>query len=283
MTITPILVGGLGNRLYQLANALRLQEKFNADLKLFKIKTQPNDVMNHRSLVLRLEDFDDFGGHTLLEKEGLPKTISELFPTLNIDDEPQFINDILSNKQLVYENNVHLVDGKNDIVVMGYFFGYNFVSSQIENMRKLFNPVIDEYIDKNYPLLSSKRVLGIHLRLGIGSDNNPAVGVPLDFYNQILQSEENNFDLIYVVTDNPEKAKNFIPNLDIKNIETIIIENEPMFVDMLILSKCTTLIIAPSTLSAWSAYLNKNNNIYVPKIWVRHHWTSNIPKEWKLL
>jgi hypothetical protein len=150
-------------------------------------------------------------------------------------------------------------------------------------MRKLFNPVIDEYIDKNYPLLSSKRVLGIHLRLGIGSDNNPAVGVPLDFYNQILQSEENNFDLIYVVTDNPEKAKNFIPNLDIKNIETIIIENEPMFVDMLILSKCTTLIIAPSTLSAWSAYLNKNNNIYVPKIWVRHHWTSNIPKEWKLL
>jgi hypothetical protein len=283
MTITPILVGGLGNRLYQLANALRLQEKFNADLKLFKIKTQPNDVMNHRSLVLRLEDFDDFGGHTLLEKEGLPKTISELFPTLNIDDEPQFINDILSNKQLVYENNVHLVDGKNDIVVMGYFFGYNFVSSQIENMRKLFNPVLDEYIDKNYPLLSSKRVLGIHLRLGIGSDNNPAVGVPLDFYNQILQSEENNFDLIYVVTDNPEKAKNFIPNLDIKNIETIIIENEPMFVDMLILSKCTTLIIAPSTLSAWSAYLNKNNNIYVPKIWVRHHWTSNIPKEWKLL
>ena len=283
MTITPILVGGLGNRLYQLANALRLQEKFNADLKLFKIKTQPNDVMNHRSLVLRLEDFDDFGGHTLLEKEGLPKTISELFPTLNIDDEPQFINDILSNKQLVYENNVHLVDGKNDIVVMGYFFGYNFVSSQIENMRKLFNPVLDEYIDKNYPLLSSKRVLGIHLRLGIGSDNNPAVGVPLDFYNQILQSEENNFDLIYVVTDNPEKAKNFIPNLDIKNVETIIIENEPMFVDMLILSKCTTLIIAPSTLSAWSAYLNKNNNIYVPKIWVHHHWTSNIPKEWKLL
>jgi hypothetical protein len=283
MTITPILVGGLGNRLYQLANALRLQEKFNADLKLFKIKTQPNDVMNHRSLVLRLEDFDDFGGHTLLEKEGLPKTISELFPTLNIDDEPQFINDILSNKQLVYENNVHLVDGKNDIVVMGYFFGYNFVNSQIENMRKLFNPVLNEYIDKNYPLLSSKRVLGIHLRLGIGSDNNPAVGVPLDFYNQILQSEENNFDLIYVVTDNPEKAKNFIPNLDIKNIETIIIENEPMFVDMLILSKCTTLIIAPSTLSAWSAYLNKNNNIYVPKIWVHHHWTSNIPKEWKLL
>ena len=99
MTITPILVGGLGNRLYQLANALRLQEKFNADLKLFKIKTQPNDVMNHRSLVLRLEDFDDFGGHTLLEKEGLPKTISELFPTLNIYDEPQFINDILSNKE----------------------------------------------------------------------------------------------------------------------------------------------------------------------------------------
>ena len=63
----------------------------------------------------------------------------------------------------------------------------------------------------------------------------------------------------------------------------VYIEEEPMFVDLLILSNCTSLIIAPSTLSAWSAYLNDHKNIYVPKIWTHHHWTNDIPSEWKLL
>jgi hypothetical protein len=283
MIVTPVFFGGFGNRLYQLANALRIQENFNSELKIYKINPKQNDVKNFRSLVLRVNDFEDFGGHTLLEKEGLPKTFSEIFPTLDINNEPHLLNDVLSNKQLFYENNSHLINGNNDVVIMGYFFGYNFVSSQVEKVRNLFNPKIDEYINKNYPDLINKRVLGIHLRLGIGSDNNAAIGVSTDFYNNILKIEENNFDLIYVVSDNPEKAKNFLTNINTNNVETIIIENEPMFVDMLILSKCTTLIIAPSTLSAWSAYLNKHKNIYVPNIWVRHHWTSNIPQEWKLL
>lgn len=283
MTITPVLFGGLGNRLYQLANALRLQEKFNCDLQLYKINPQHIDLVKYRHLVIRYSDFDDFGGHILLEKEGLPTTLSELFPTLNINDEPHIIDNLLINKQLIFENNINSIDGNSDVVVMGYFFGYNFVSSQIENIRKIFNPIIDTYINEKYPLILTKKILGIHLRLGIGTDNNPAIEVPISFYNQILQLEKDNFDIIYVVSDNTEKARNFINNFNIDYNKITIIENEPMFVDMLILSKCITLIIAPSTLSAWSAYLNKHNNIYVPKIWVHHHWTSDIPKEWKLL
>ena len=87
---------------------------------------------------------------------------------------------------------------------------------------------------------------------------------------------------IYVVSDNIQKSKNFIDNLNIKNKKIRIIEDEPMFIDMMILSKCKILSIAPSTLSAWSAYFNKDRNIYVPKIWTSHHWTTDIPKEWKL-
>jgi len=70
--------------------------------------------------------------------------------------------------------------------------------------------------------------------------------------------------------------------LNTKGVSIKLIEGEPMYVDMLILSKCSVLLIAPSTLSAWSAYLNKNKNVYVPKIWVSHHWTNDIPQEWKL-
>ena len=166
---------------------------------------------------------------------------------------------------------------------MGYYFGYRFIKNHIEDVRNSLNPNIDRYVNQKYPDLLRKRILGIHLRLGIGSDNNPAIVVPEDYYNKILEIERGNFDEIYIVSDNIEKSKNFIYNFNTKGVSVKLIDGEPMYVDMLILSKCTTLIIAPSTLSAWSAYLNKHKNVYVPKIWVHHHWTSDIPKEWKLL
>ena len=77
-------------------------------------------------------------------------------------------------------------------------------------------------------------------------------------------------------------TQNFIYNFNTEGVSVKLIEGEPMYVDMLILSKCSVLLIAPSTLSAWSAYLNNNKNVYVPKIWVSHHWTNDIPQEWKL-
>ena len=40
MTIIPILVGGFGNRLYQIANAFRLQDLYGSNLKFYKINTK---------------------------------------------------------------------------------------------------------------------------------------------------------------------------------------------------------------------------------------------------
>jgi hypothetical protein len=283
MTIVPILVGGFGNRLYQIANAFRLQEELKCDVKYYRIDSIDNDVRNFRNLVLKKSDFDDFGGHELLKKDNLPKNIYEIFPNLNFEQTPTRIENILSDKNLFFEHNINHITQDRDSVVMGYYFSYKFIKNQIEKIENSFNPIIDEYILKKYPELTSKRVLGIHFRLGIDSDNNPAIIVPLEFYNTILNNEINNFDEIYVVSDNIEKSKNFINNIDTKNKKITFIEKEPMYVDMLVLSKCTILIIAPSTLSAWSAYLNKYKNVYVPKIWTTHHWTQDIPQEWKLL
>jgi hypothetical protein len=280
MTIIPILVGGFGNRLYQIANAFRLQDELNCDVKYYRINPTKEDVSNFRNLVLRVSDFDDFGGHELTQKEGLPNNICDIFPTLNFESTPTKINDIINGKNIFFEPSIGQITQNSDSVVMGYYFGYRFIKNQINKIKNLFNPVIYEYISKKYPDLNNNRILGIHLRLGIGTDNGPAVGVPLEFYDNIIKNE--NFDEIYVVSDNIEKSKNFIDRLDIKNKKVTFIENEPMYVDMLILSKCKTLIIAPSTLSAWSAYLNENKNIYVPKNWTSHHWTTDIPEEWKL-
>jgi hypothetical protein len=283
MKIIPILIGGLGNRLYQIANAFRLQELYNSDLEFYKIKTENSDVSKYRSLILREKDFDDFGGHDLIIKENLPKTISELFPNLNWNLSRTKIDDILLNRNLIYENNINSINPSVDSVIMGYFFSFNFIENQIGKIKKSINKNVNDYVINKYPDLFNKKILGIHLRLGIDTDNTPAVYVPKDFYNQIISTERNNFDKIYIVSDNINRAKEYINSLNIEDKIIEFIEDEPMYVDMLILSHCTTLIVAPSTLSAWSSYLNNHKNIYVPNIWIKHHWTNNIPKEWKIL
>jgi hypothetical protein len=283
MKIIPILIGGLGNRLYQIANGFRLQETYNSDLEFYKIQTQPSDVPKYRHLILREKDFDDFGGHNLVIKENLPKTISELFPNLNWNLGGTKIDDILHNRNLYYENIIQNINPEIDSVVMGYFFDYNFVSGQIQRVKSSINQNVQKYITQKYPDLFSKKILGIHLRLGIDTDNTPAINVGKNFYSHVISNEWNDFDEIYVVSDNIGRATEYINSLDIigKNVTFII--DEPMYVDMLILSHCTTLIVAPSTLSAWSSYLNNHKNIYVPKIWTSHHWTNNVPSEWKIL
>jgi hypothetical protein len=283
MTITPILIGGLGNRLYQIANAIRLQEKFNCDLKFYRISPKSSDIPKYRHLVVRPSDFDDFGGHELLIKDGLPKTIDELFPTFNFELSPTDIDFILKNKNLYYENDIDFLSPTKDSVIMGYFFGYSFVKDSIQKVKDSFNPIVDIYINNNYPDLKSKNILGIHLRMGINTDNNPALQVDPNFYSNIINDEKNNIDEIYIVSDNIGRSIEFVKKINTHGKTIKFIDGEPMFVDLLILSKCKTLIIAPSTLSAWSAYMNDHKNIYVPSIWVNHHWTKDISPEWKIL
>lgn len=283
MKIIPILIGGLGNRLYQIANGLRLQELYNSELQFYKIKTQPTDVIKYRNLVLREKDFDDFGGHELKKVNELPKTIDELFPTLNWDLSGTKIDEILLNRKLYFENRIDEITNQNDCVIMGYFFSYNFVETKVKSLKKILNKNVEKYVISKYPDLFTKKILGIHLRLGIESDNTPAISVEKEFYNKILTEESKNFDEIYIVSDNVSKSKNYVQNFELKNKTIKFIENEPMYVDMLILSYCYILIVAPSTLSSWSSYFSVYKNIYVPKIWTKHHWTNIIPKEWKIL
>ena len=166
---------------------------------------------------------------------------------------------------------------------MGYFFSYSFVRKAVNRVKESFNPSIQLYIDNKYSELKTKRVLGIHLRLGVNTDNNPALQIDPNFYSSIIDKEKNNTDIIFVVSDNIVKSREYMNNVNTLDFEVKFIEEEPMYVDLLILSNCKSLIIAPSTLSAWSAYMNDHKNIYVPRIWTKHHWTNDVPLEWKLL
>ena len=74
-TLTPILLGGLGNRLYQIANSFKLQKQYGFDLKLHRIDPQDIDALTYRRFVVKKSDFDDFGGHNLIIKDILHLTL----------------------------------------------------------------------------------------------------------------------------------------------------------------------------------------------------------------
>lgn len=282
MKVYPILIGGFGNRLYQIANSLRIGKQHNCDVVFSDVIASQNDVSSFRHLVIRPSDFDDFGGHNLAKNDFLPNTVREIFPNLSWQNSKINLSELISNKKVYFEKDITNIDISKDSVIMGYFFGYSFVEENVNFLKKSFNPKIENYIFEKYNNLYTKKILGIHLRLGIESDNNPAIFVPYKFYQDIINEQINDFEEIYILSDNIVKSKEFIKHLDLKEKRITFIFDEPMYIDMLILSKCSTLLIAPSTLSAWSAYLNDSENIFVPSIWPKHHWTNDIPKKWKL-
>jgi len=283
MALFPIFIGGFGNRLYQLANAFRLQDLYECDLVFHDVIPQNGDHNRFRFLIHKESDLDEFGGHVLIKKPGLPQSFVEIFPNLNWNLSITNLNEILKDKRIYFEHNVLEIEPDYDTALMGYFFNYQFIRDGILKVKKNLNSKIFEYVNSNYPDLNNNKILGIHLRLGISTDNTAAVNVPKELYENVIYDSKNNFDEIYVVSDNYDKAENFMSQFEIDKKVTFI-KDEPMFVDMIILSKCSSLIIAPSTLSAWSAHLKeKQNQIYVPKIWFSHHNTNIAPNSWTII
>lgn len=274
MVIAPIFIGGFGNRLYQLAHAFMLSDRHGTKLELHSISPLPNDSKLFYAMgVHRPEDFADFGGHKLIERPPLPSNLEELFPKLEF-----------KKSSIDYFDEYHWIkEGSRDetfteefIVIHGYFFGYSNIAGYTEEVRKCFNPIIDGY------LKIPPKTLGVHLRLGINTDNFIAPPLNIEYYNKILK--EVNFDRIYVFTDNLERARAIIGiwkdnrDYDFYKYDFTIIENNPMYLDMLMMSKCDTLIMSSSTLSAWSGYFSKGT-VYTPKRWLAQH-STDIPANW---
>jgi len=185
-------------------------------------------------------------------------------------------------------NKYQIFDIKPDInyALSGYFQCYeyfDFCKDIILNYFKL-KQIHQNHINYNYKFNNS---VSIHVRRGdyINFPNYHPIQ-SIEYFNNALNliKQKDNIDRIYICSDDIQWCKD---NLKYNNI--IYVEGESPIIDMFIMANCNHNIIANSSFSWWSAYLNKNPNkiVIAPKNWWGPDYIKQglnteqlLPKQW---
>ena len=240
--IQPMLAGGLGNMMFQIASAYGLSTDFNSEI---------------------VTDFSHIG--TLHQK---PITYKDnLFKDLNFLNTP--INDFIEIKSepedFTYQKDLKLSTDKN-IKLSGYFQSYKYFEHCKEDIKKLF--IFRPQSEKiGYVSIHIRR--GDYLNLGDFHHN-----LSLDYYkNAIDYFSGYNF---LVFSDDIEWCKS-----QFKGDNFEFVEGKDDYEDLILMSECEHNIIANSTFSWWAAYLNSNPNKIVtyPDKWFGNHYDKFTTKD----
>ena len=267
--ISPLFIGGLGNRLYQLAYVLTL-----ADLGGYSMVVHPLTESLKHSMVKQLygvlakkEDMDENGGHPYdmrlqdafcidvgCEHDG--NVIGHLETTMKSNE--------LANIELT-TNGVYYS--------IGYYFNYTYVRYVLD--RGLF--------PSWQPSLSFPSVDGpiIHLRFGYAYDNfSPHIDFS-DFAHRILPILERHSASKWTVLTNDASK---IPDAIRPHIGAVYDgATTGVYAALHMGSRASMLIMSSSTLSAWMAYLGPSDRIvYCPREFVNQHGSAAIAPNWRM-
>lgn len=174
------------------------------------------------------------------------------------------------------------------IIYRGYFQSEKYFKHNRSLILDLFSlPQEDlDYINSKYSKIMENKTISIHIRRGdyLKFQNHHPLLTPeyyLKAINLILSKDKVNNYIVF--SDDIEWCKSiFGDNEDIHYIE-----NEPDYIDLYLMSKCTHNIIANSTFSWWGAWLNQTPNkiVVAPNTWFgsarKDLDTSDLlPKNW---
>lgn len=234
------LMGGLGNQLFQISNALCQGFKNGVDSYFLKESWTPgegNQTSFYVDNIFRNISFIDSYGTNL-------HIINEL--TWNDADLK-----IIPNTSLLF--NGYFQSSKN-------FLGYN------EELKKIFSPspFFLKKIKKTYPNISDEKTVSIHIRRGdylMLSDVLPILDK--SYFDHCLEIIKD-FDRVYVFSNDKDWAKN-----NFKSEKFIIVENLEDYEELWLMSLCKINVISNSSFSWWGSFLNlyENKKVFSPNTW----------------
>ncbi len=136
------------------------------------------------------------------------------------------------------------------------------------------NKELLDYLQLNYSNLYKDGTISLHLRLGNDNDFIQPVIPPMEWYKRTLNMIRYGHHIL-VFTDNQNKAKELLNDLDIPKSDVTFIDEDP-HTAMFMMARCDKHILANSTLSFWGAYLDnkqENNDTYT------NHFSSIIREQ----
>ena len=255
--ITTRLMGGLGNQLFQWACARNLQKLYGHRLQYddhIRASSRNRDIFRFPNIRLSNDAY--------IKESLYPETPMQF---VNVGDFFDF------NK--FKENDFRL--GR-DFHLIGYWQGLKYFEDVQEELRLELQPPDDFFDNKVKPTENSvslhvRRTDYMHIQ-----DHHPVCSI--DYYKHALSLIDH--DHIFIFSDDIKWCQN---NLDDKNVTFV--HNEDPLHDMWLMSNCTHNIIANSTFSWWSAWLNSNPNkvVIAPKNWFGPAAPSDrdvVPEKW---
>lgn len=246
--IVPNLQGGLGNQLFQVANAYAYSLRNNAEFGI-------NYYLNHTA---------HQGNSPLTYKDNF-------FKKLPITTEIPLVS--YQEKEWKYTG---IPSGSKNLLIEGYFQSEkNFIDYKKEVISAFTIDKTEELL-KVDSLLSGikKKKLGIHIRRGDYSNYTNIFNIlDRNYYSKALSYfNKDEYDII-LCSDNKTNIKELY---EIENFYTLKGVNE--LIDFYLLSQCDSIIMSNSSFSWWSAYLGKaKETVICPAIW----FVRDGPKDWQ--
>ena len=284
MTIRIKLTGGLGNQMFQFATGFAIAKKNNVRLSL------DLNYINRRQL---------FNGFELEKVFNIYSKVSFLNKALSF----QSINfkEILNKIDVTFYNfkepHFHYTSKILDIPKHSFLDGYwqseLYFKDYSKEIKKIFN--FSDKLDEQNELISNdinqSNSISIHIRRGdflLKRNDNHYVNLK-EYYLKAINESSKFFKnpKYFIFTDDPLwVAENFV--LDVSYIIIDANHASKSFLDMYLMSLCKSNIIANSSFSWWSAWLNNKNDkiVYAPKNWFKDEsiCTDNlIPNSWNIL
>ena len=279
--ITCNLMGGLGNQIFQIFSTISYAIKSRNQFKFLNLS-----VLGGGSTTIRYTFWESFFSTMK------PFLISELPQNIHVIKENGFPYKELSVKEMVNRN----------VMIYGYFQSYKYFQEnyaiiyRMLNIEKMKTDLLNNLNLSSPEYLDLENTVSMHFRIGDYKkiqDFHPLA--TYEFYERSIQ---------YFKLTHPNKEFNilyFCEDCDIDDVLIIIKKlttNYPMYnfkrgtntledwQQMLLMSCCHHNIIANSSFSWWSAYLNTNADKIVcyPSVWfgqVANNDTRDLcPPQW---
>ena len=241
------LSGGIGNQLFQLANAYQLSTDFKRELLICNINSAPRNVYwesilsNFNNSLISIEKYIELKQKSIVYNWAMFR---------------------FEYKKIELDSNI------NYYCIEGYYQSYKYFD------KLQFNKLLNTELNLDIPKITTQD-LAIHIRRTDYTKNNFHKVLSLNYYYNCLQLLRKKTDInnIYIFSDDLDWCRNNFKlscNFNSTNINFISLNKD--IEELIFMSKFNNIIIANSSFSWWAAYLDNNleKQIFCPK-----HWFNN--------